>query len=116
LKVYKIEYTGKWLSINAAYSSNRWQRTKVKKEYKAIFKPLILNLAITQPIKQYRLEVTYWSKMDSLNLCAGIKILEDCMTELDVIINDDKRYQQGISIAPDNTLNHNTYIIKLIEL
>ncbi|WP_192820164.1 hypothetical protein [Rufibacter sp. LB8] len=113
---YQITYSGKWLSINQAYNSNRFSRGKVKNDFKAIYKPLLLELGITSQIQKYCLEVRYWSKLDSLNVSAGLKIFEDSAVELGLIINDDKRFGKGITIIPDSTLKHNTYIVKIIEL
>jgi len=111
--VYEVLFIGKWLSINEAYSSNRWKRTAVKNDYKTTFKNLIRDLNIKRKINTYTIDVEYWSRLDSLNLCAGIKIFEDCLKEEECIIDDDKRYQKGISITPNEDLKHNTYIIRI---
>jgi hypothetical protein len=114
-KSYQITYKGKWLSINGAYNSNRFTRTKVKNEYKDIFKPLIAALEIPEQIQQYTLKVDYNSKLDAINVAAALKIFEDCLKEMGVIINDDKRYNLGVSITPNSSLKHNSYVV-VIEI
>lgn len=113
---YHTTFKGQWLSLNKIYSSNRWIRTNTKNEYKKIFKALILEMGISNQIMKYKIDVRYLSKMDSLNVAGGLKIFEDSMKELGLIIDDSKKYQKGISIEPDFTLNHNEYVITITEI
>lgn len=110
--MYQFTYQGQWLSINAAYSKHFQQRNKVKNQYKELFKPLLLEAQIP-PLEAFTLHLAYNSRMDADNTTAGTKVVVDTMRELGIIREDNKHIYRGITITPDLSLRHNTYIVTI---
>ena len=111
--IYTIEYSGKWLSLNEVYNSNRYVAAATKREWKAKFRKMFTDANIT-PFTTFKLLLVYNSRFDCENTVAGLKIAVDILRELGLVENDDKRYYKGVAIEYDNTLTHNIYIIKLM--
>ncbi|WP_066836435.1 hypothetical protein [Rufibacter ruber] len=116
VKEYRLEFLGKWLSINEAYSVNRWKRNAVKKEWNERFKLMIAEAGI-QPFTVFELEIVFRSRMDVENVAAGTKILVDTLKTEGIIPNDDGRYYKSFTSRRDQSLAHNTHqiTIRVIE-
>lgn len=108
---YIITHHGKWLSWNTMLSLNRWQRSALVAEAKQQYRAMLYAAGV-QPMQRFELIVRYWSKIDADNLCN--KYFIDTLRSEKLVVNDDKRYFDGVSVRPDPALKHNTYVITLV--
>lgn len=91
-------------------SMNRWQRSKLIAEAKHQYRQMLLEAGVGK-LSRFSVQVSYWSKIDADNIC--LKYFIDTLRAEGMVINDDKRYFDGVSSTPDATLKHNTYLVKI---
>ena len=112
---YKIVYNGSMMSLNDLYSGKHWSsRHKAKIKYRDIFDILLLQAKVKW-MDEYRIEMTYNSRLDSDNTITAIKFLNDSLKKK-YVPEDDPRYFKGFSVDVDKKLKFNTYVFNIIQL
>ena len=115
MRIYEIVLSSKIPSLNDYYSGKHWSiRTKAKVKYRGMFDILLLEANIKW-MKEYRVDMTYNSRLDSDNTIIALKFLNDSLKKK-YVPEDDPRYFKGFSINVDKTLKSNTYKFKITQL
>lgn len=115
MKQYTIKFDGKIPSLNDIYSGKHWTyRSSMKNKYRDLFSILLLEKGVKW-MNEYRVDMTYNSRLDSDNAIMGIKFLNDSLKKK-YTKDDDPRYFKGFSINVDKKLKPNTYIFKIKQL
>jgi len=115
LKEYTIVLEKKMISLNDFYAGHHWSiRHKHKVRYGGIFDILLLEAKV-KFMKEYRVDVTYNSRLDCDNAIPALKFLNDSLKKR-YVKEDDPRYFKGFSINIDKSLKKDTYIFKIKQL
>jgi hypothetical protein len=115
MRSYTVTYTGQGISLNMFYAGGHWsERSKVKTKFKNIFTILFLQAKI-KPLEQFTISLVYNSRLDPDNVVAMAKVYCDSLKGR-YIKDDTKKYYKGLSISPDETLPHNTYVFTITEV
>lgn len=110
---FTVNYEGKWPSINDL-RNNQWSGNQgLKKKWRTKLGWLIIEQK-PKKLSKYQVQVRYSSRLDPDNVV--LKFFVDALKDTGVIIDDNKKYFRGYSILPDESLNNNQYIIKVIEV
>lgn len=113
-KVYVFRWAGKDISLNAWYSTPHWTvRNKHKHEWHEFFKSMLIT---REKICNYKITLTYNSRLDPSNCITMIKLCEDMLQEEGIIENDNKKFCAGVHLIPDLTMKQKCYIIKVEEV
>lgn len=108
--IKEIRWQGKHISLNDWYSNKHWtSRQKQKTQWHSFFSELLGNQV---KLTKYKLEIEYNSRLDVDNVMVQ-KFLNDTMKENGWIIDDNKKYFKGMSIAVNEGLPDKTYIIRI---
>ncbi len=115
LKEYTIVLEKKMMSLNDLYSGHHWsKRHKQKIMYVNMFNILLLEARV-KFMKEYRVDMTYNSRLDCDNTITALKFLNDSLKGK-YVKEDDPRYFKGFSINIDKSLKQDTYIFKIKQL
>ena len=110
----EVKYPFKSLNFaHAASGKSHWKERKgvIDKAESLIASKIMQHRGLM--LEMYRFDIRYNSKIDPVNVSYAAKMFEDCCGYLKIITKDDKRYNKGFSITPDESLPHNTYIFVL---
>ena len=95
----QIELELPWkVSTNKIYESKHWSfRKEIKDNYKAYCLPKFRKL---DPVKEYPVKIKYEFEfsshpLDTLNCAFLAKMIEDCLVEANVLIDDRIKYVQS---------------------
>ena len=114
-KVYNIEWKGHF-SLNALYEGGHWsRRNKLKQSWKMIFTEAIQKSGATR-LPMYTLTIRYNSRLDPSNVTGMLKVLEDTLRELGLIVDDTKKFCRGIGVVPDEDLKTGCYVAEFAEV
>lgn len=102
-------------SMNVAHAGNRFDIKKIYDRSKAAAKKYLKPHAGSK-IVHYELSLRYNSRMDTDNTAYACKCVIDCCRELQIVNGDMKQNYRKLTIQPDESLKHNTYIFTLTNL
>jgi hypothetical protein len=126
---FTIVYQGQGISWNDIYANSGKNAWKIRKslvdKYKKIFTILILEAKLPW-MDEYEVALFYNSRHDLDNCGAMSKILVDVLkqkreggivTQRGWVYDDSKKYYKKLTIAPDESLENNTFkfIIKKLK-
>ena len=115
MRYWTFKLKGKIISLNEWYSNTHWTvRYKKKKAFHYTFTKL-LECYESFYVEKYTIELLYNSRHDPSNTITVIKLFEDFLVDKGIIKSDSKKNCKKITIEPDLELEHNTFIIKLID-
>ena len=107
-----ISWAGKDISLNAWYSSKHWtHRNKQKQEWNNFFKEIL-----HEPypfFEKYIITLEYNSRLDPSNTITVLKLYEDTLRELGVLVNDSLKYCKGLHIIPVESMKKKSYKITI---
>lgn len=110
--IKEITWDNDHISLNEWYSGKHWSnRAKQKNKWK--LKYLSLFGCETPRLSQFKIELTYNSRLDNDNCITLIKLFSDFLKERMIVKDDSKKYWRGLSITPDESLPKNTYVLRL---
>jgi len=113
LKLFKLEYKGRGVSLNKIYSQGHWSvRHKVTKEYETIFTDLLEGNV--DHMEKFSLWIFYNSGHDPDNVVGMEKLFTDCLKGK-YVHDDSKKYFRGFGIWPDETLERNTFQFYILK-
>jgi len=114
-KVYRIEWKGHF-SLNKLYEGGHWtRRNSLKQKWKLIFTEAIQASGATK-LPMYTLTIRYNSRLDPSNVTGMLKVLEDTLRELGLIVDDTKKFCRGVGIVPDESLGVGCYVAEFGEV
>ena len=110
---FRIEFTGKWPSVNDLRNKHWTKLHKLKKEweYKLVY---MIRDAGAKPTDKFGIEIKFNSKLDADNI--SLKFFCDTMRAMKLIKDDNKKYFRYLTVHADESLPKNTYIIDVISL
>jgi|TARA_B110000908_G_scaffold41321_1_gene50204 hypothetical protein len=100
-------------SLNMIYAGKHWAvRKKYKDDYK---KECQKQLAKLDDFKcdSFQFFITYNSRMDIDNGILVSKFLADTLVSEGIVTDDSPKYYNKVVISYDNTIEKNTYIVKI---
>ena len=109
---FEIQYEGKWPSTNDLRNKH-WRSNQGLKESWRKKLGILIREKTSKKLDRFKIEVLYNSRLDPDNVT--LKFFCDSLKDCGVIVDDNKKYFRGFSIDPDESLKHNTYIIKVTE-
>lgn len=109
----EVTYKGKWTSTNDLRNKHWRTLQGVKNKMREKYRLLILEQS-PRPMKQFRVHVRFNSKIDTDNVT--LKFFLDALKDAGVIEDDNKKFNRGTLIEPDETLEFNTYVVRVTEL
>jgi hypothetical protein len=109
----EVVYKGKWTSTNDLRNKHWRSNQGLKNKMRSTYKALILEQN-PQPMKQFRVHVRFNSRIDTDNVT--LKFFLDALKDAKVIVDDNKKFNRGLHIEPDETLEFNTYVVRVTEL
>jgi len=105
-----FRWEGKDISLNKWYSSEHWtKRNDAKQDWHNFFKQFVPKPYPFFPIYTITLEAN--SRIDLSNLITLIKLSEDTMKELGVIVDDSCRYCKKITIIHNEKMKRKSYCL-----
>ena len=113
----EVEWQGDHISLNDWYSGgNHWTiRDTMKRKWHKIFKDLIHEKMIPKMV-EYELELEYNSRLDPTNTITMVKLFEDTLKDLGLIIDDSKKFCKRISLYPNLEMKSKHYKIKIKKI
>ncbi len=111
--IIEVVYKGKWTSTNDLRNKHWRANQGLKVQRRALFKGLILEQK-PQPMEKFKVHVRFNSKIDTDNVT--LKFFLDALKDSGVIKDDNKKFNRGIIIEPDESLEFNTYVVRIIEV
>ena len=110
------KYTGKGVSINDFYANSHWSnRNKLVNKYHKIFNALILESKIKK-LNEFGIVIIYNSRHDPDNITGYEKLFTDCLKKMGIIVDDNKKHYKIFSVIPDESLEMNTIIFKVLKI
>lgn len=114
-KVYLIKWEGHF-SLNKLYEGGHWtRRNNLKQSWKLIFTEAIQRSGATK-LPKYTLTIRYNSRLDPSNVTGMLKVLEDTLRELGLIVDDTKKFCKGVGIIPDEDMKSGSYVAEFVEV
>jgi hypothetical protein len=115
--IYSVDWNGQHISLNDWYSGgNHWTvRDTMKRRWHQIFKEVLEPLDMPKLI-EYELELVYNSRLDPTNTITMVKLFEDTMKDLGLIIDDSKKYCKKITLLPNLEMKNKHYIINIKKI
>lgn len=111
--VIEVVYKGKWTSVNDLRNKHWRANQGLKKQRRELFRGLILEQE-PKPINKFKVHVRFNSKIDTDNVT--LKFFLDALKDVGVIKDDNKKFNRGVNIEPDESLDFNTYIVRITEI
>ena len=109
---FEVTYKGKWPSTNDLRNKH-WRSNQSLKESWRTKLGILIREQKPKRLENFRIVVKYNSRLDPDNVT--LKFFCDSLKDCGVIIDDNKKYFRGFSIDPDESLSHNTYVLKVTE-